>query len=250
MRLALPGFLVAAILSGVACTRAAPPVMVSTQPSFHGDTYADLLTPSRALAIAPIAIVGIIEAEKPYISAARLRLLDVRVDRVLFNVSGHPVQRYITVSGLAPSAMPMGLTEILALYPTTLRQLGIAYRPVSRYGASGVVKQSGIQYRHPGGGVYSIPVSQENTVSCFLISSQSLCRDALLATIGIKSDAQRKTYDELLMREFTGGYWWLRARDHQRLSFPTRACWSGARPPPCASRRTFMKSSGIDGVMV
>ncbi len=86
--------------------------MVSTQPSFHGDTYADLLTPSRALAIAPIAIVGIIEAEKPYISAARLRLLDVRVDRVLFNVSGHPVQRYITVSGLAPSAMPMGLTRI------------------------------------------------------------------------------------------------------------------------------------------
>ena len=137
-RLALHIVLMAVILAGAACTKAAPPATTIPYDSApHNDVYADSLTPSRALAIAPIAIVGIIESERPYIPATRLRLLNVRVVRVLFDVSAHPVQTNITLEGLPPSAMPLGATEMLSLYPITLRQLGIAYRPDCRFAASG-----------------------------------------------------------------------------------------------------------------
>jgi hypothetical protein len=81
-------------------------------------------------------------------------------------------------------------------------------------------------------------------LTCFLVSPELHCRNALLDTIGIECDAQRKAYDAFLSRWWAGGYWWLRARDHHRLPFPTRVCSAGTRPRPCASDLTFMFISG------
>jgi hypothetical protein len=233
------GVLVAVTLSVAACAKP-----VSQSPSTQHHLYTDALTPSRALAIAPIGLVGVAGAETTNALQPGQRFFDVRVVRTLFDVSKYPIRPHIVVIGGPSTTMPAGSTHVLSLYPLT-RKGEVLYELDAPFAANGSIEKAGIQYHGPDGNVYALPMTAANAVSCFVVSPERPCRSALLATIGIESEAQRTTYDAFLHRDFSGGYWWLRARDHHRPPFPTRVCVSGTLPRPCASSLTFMLISGI-----
>jgi hypothetical protein len=243
-RPALLGLLFAVALSGAACSKTvlhAPPnpQNFSTRLSF----YRDSLTPRRALAIAPVGLVGTIAVENSNPFRAGQPLVYVRVVRTLFNVSEVPIRKDIIVTGLPP-ATPVGSKHLFALYPIRNNRGWDLYGLVSRYAGDGSIEKVDISYRRSDGEVY-IPISSTDTVSCFHVSPGRHCRNVLLETIGIQNAAQRSTYAELLSRDSDGSYWWLRARDRHRLAFPTQLCSSGSRPAPCASTLTFRKISGV-----